>query len=238
MATQSYSPWTAVLAAVICWSTLQPLHGQAASLTVTTLANSGAGSLRTAIANANDGDVITFAVSGTITNLTGELLISKSLDIVGPGPANLAVSGNNASRIFNIAGSATVNLSGLTICNGHAADGADGTNSATPGWPGADGGGIYNSGTLALTNCFITGCRSGQGGAGFSTTGFPPVEPVGSSDGGSGGNGGGMYNAGTLMLVNCSFSTNAAGSGGGGEPPHRRFMGLDGRHRRKRRRSL
>jgi hypothetical protein len=171
------------------------------------------------MANANDGDVITFAIAGTITNLTGELLIDKNLDIAGPGPNALAVSGNNSSRVFNIAGGVTVNLSGLTICNGHAADGAAGTNSVTPGDPGNDGGGIYNWGTLALTNCVITRCRSGQGGAGFSTTGFPVGVTPGSSDGGSGGNGGGMYNAGTLMLVNCSLSTNAAGSGGSGGTP-------------------
>ena len=43
------------------WSAIQPLQGQAASLVVTTLANSGTGSLRTAIAIANAGDVISFA---------------------------------------------------------------------------------------------------------------------------------------------------------------------------------
>ena len=166
MATQSYSPWTAVLAAVICWSALQPLHGQAASLAVTTLANSGPGSLRAAIAIANDGDVITFAIGGTITNLTGELLISKNLNVLGPGLTNLAISGNNASRVFSIAGGAIVNLSGLTICDGRAPDGAAGTNATTPGWPGDDGGGIYNSGTLTLTNCVVTAVpqRAGRRG--------------------------------------------------------------------------
>ena len=186
MRTQSHPTWHAVLTAAIWWSALQALQGQAASLVVTTLANSGPGSLRTAIATANDGDVITFAISGTITNLTGELLINKNLDIISPGPSNLAVSGNNVSRVFNIAGGASVNLSGLTICNGHAHDGAVGTNSVTPGWPGDDGGGIYNAGTLALTNCVITGCRSGQGGAGFASPVFPFAGGA-SSNGGPGG---------------------------------------------------
>jgi hypothetical protein len=205
-----------VLTAVIWWSALQPLQGRADSFVVTTLADSGNGSLRATIASANDGDVITFAISGTITNLTGELLIGKNLDIVGPGPTNLAVSGNNASRVFNIASGASVNLSGLTICNGHARDGAEGTNAATPGWPGDGGGGIYNSGTLALTNCVITRCRSGQGGAGFSSVGGYGHTERGSSGGGPGGNGGGIYNAGTLMLAACTLSSNANGSGGVG----------------------
>ncbi len=214
MRAESDLPWKAVLAAVIWWSALQPLQCQAASIVVTTLANSGPGSLRAAIASASGGDVISFSISGTITNLTGELLINKNLDIVGPGPGNLAVSGNNSSRVFNIAGGAMVNLSGLTICNGHAHDGAAGTNNVTPGWPGDDGGGIYNSGTLALTNCVITRCRSGQGGAGYSYQFF--LGSPGCSSGGPGGNGGGIYNAGTLTLAACTLSYNTNGSGGGG----------------------
>jgi hypothetical protein len=213
MRAQSQATWHAVLTAVIWWA-IQPLQGWAASLVVTTLANSGTGSLRTAIAIANTGDVISFAVNGTITNLTGELLIGRNLDIVGPGPTNLAVSGNNASRVFNVAAGASVNLSGLTICNGHARDGAAGRNSVTPGWPGDDGGGMYNSGTLALTNCVITRCRSGQGGAGFGYEKF--TSTPGCSDGGPGGNGGGIYNAGTLTLVACALSYNTNGSGGSG----------------------
>jgi hypothetical protein len=195
-------------------SALQPLPDQAASIVVTTPANSGRGSLREAIAIANNGDAITFAIGGTITNLTGELLISKNLNVLGPGLTNLAVSGNNASRVFNIASGAIVNLSGLTICNGHARDGAAGTNSTTPGWPGDDGGGIYNSGTLSLTNCVITRCRSGQGGAGFSYQQF--IQTPGCSDGGPGGNGGGIYNAGELTLAACTLSYNTNGSGGSG----------------------
>ena len=104
-------------------------------------------------------------------------------------------------RVFKLAAGASVNLSGLTICNGHARDGAAGTNSMTPGWPGDHGGGIYSSGTLALTNCVITRCRSGQGGAGFATSALCPPGNAGSSDGGQGGNGGGIYNAGTLTLT-------------------------------------
>ena len=214
MRAQSQLLWKAALAAGIGWSLLHALQGQAASLVVTTLANSGTGSLRAAIASANDGDVITFAISGTITSLSGELLIGKSLDIVGPGPTKLGVSGNNASRVFNIAGGASVSLTGLTICNGHAHDGAAATSSATPGSPGDDGGGIYNAGTLALTNCVITGCRSGQGGAGFTYANF--IQSPGCSDGGPGGNGGGIYNAGTLTLVACTLSYSTNGSGGSG----------------------
>jgi hypothetical protein len=217
MRTQSPLPRKALLATLFFASALQPLPGQAASIVVTTPANSGRGSLREAIAIANNGDAITFAIDGTITNLTGELLISKNLDILGPGPTNLAISGNNASRVFNIASGAIVNLSDLTICNGHARDGTAGTNATTPGSPGDVGGGIYNAGTLTLTNCVITRCRSGQGGAGFSYQQF--IQTPGCSDGGPGGNGGGIYNAGEVTLAACTLSYNTKGSGGSGGDP-------------------
>ena len=59
------------------------------TLTVTNALDSGAGSLRAAIKAASSGDTIVFASSlngQTITLTSGELAISKSLDIEGPGP--------------------------------------------------------------------------------------------------------------------------------------------------------
>jgi hypothetical protein len=207
------------LVVIVVNSTLLSLRVEAGTLVVTALASSGSGSLRAAIAAANPGDSITFAVSGTITNLTGELVVDKDLTIAGPGPSQLAVSGNNARRGFNIAWGVTVTISGLTITNGHAADGAAGTNYANPGGPGADGGGIYSSGNLTLSNCVVTQCRSGQGGDGYTDT--PPYPQVGNgpSYGGNGGNGGGICNAGTLTLTACTLSCNTSGTGGvgGGE---------------------
>jgi hypothetical protein len=153
-------------------------RAEAATLAVTTLADSGPGSLRAALASANFGDTITFAVGGTITNLAGELLVDKDLTVAAPGPNQLALSGNNACRGFNIAGGVTVTISGLTLTNGHAADGPASTNYANPGGPGADGGGIYNSGSLTLSNCVVTRCRSGQGGTGY-TDNPPPLPQLG-----------------------------------------------------------
>src|SRR3954447_24114469 len=74
------------------------------TLTVTNNHDGGAGSLRAAIKAANSGDTIVFAPSldgQTITLTSGELAISKSLDIEGPGADKLAVSGNNAVRVFD-----------------------------------------------------------------------------------------------------------------------------------------
>ena len=56
---------------------LGALPGQADTLEVTTLADSGSGSLRQALAEAQDGDTITFGVTGTILLSSGALVIAQ-----------------------------------------------------------------------------------------------------------------------------------------------------------------
>ena len=112
-------------------------------ITVTNTNDSGPGSLRQALADANNFDTIDFAVTGTIGLTSGELLVASSITISGPGSETLAVNGNNQSRVFHVASGQTVTISGLTIINGHSAE---------------FGGGIYNDhAVLMLTNCVITG---------------------------------------------------------------------------------
>src|SRR5262245_45246285 len=82
-----------------------PPTAQAAAFTVGNLNDIGPGSLRQAIdaANAAAGaDQITFAanVTGTIVLTTGQLAITDSVSITGPGADDLTISGNNASRVF------------------------------------------------------------------------------------------------------------------------------------------
>ena len=86
---------------------------------VTSAADSGTGSLREAIAIACPGNTITFANGINLITLTsGELVINKNLTIQGPGANVLTVSGNNASRVFNISSGVTVTMDALTIANG------------------------------------------------------------------------------------------------------------------------
>src|SRR5437868_11937506 len=72
------------------------------TITVTNTNDSGPGSLRQALADANDGDTINFAVTGTIGLTSGELLAAKDITISGPGAGNLAINGNANSRVFHI----------------------------------------------------------------------------------------------------------------------------------------
>ena len=137
------------------------------TLTVTSPADDGsAGTLRAIIASAGSGDTVNFdlGLAGqTITLTQGELAITQSLNIVGPGADQLAVSGNDASRVFDISGSSThVEIDGLTVAHGRADNGGGILNAGSTltlvhdviadnqalGAPGssAKGGGVYNQG--------------------------------------------------------------------------------------------
>jgi hypothetical protein len=148
-------------------------------LTVTTLFDNGStGSLRYKVAHASNGDTIQFAggLHGTIT-LNSEVPISASVTIDGPGANQLSISGNDASRIFDISGSANVSISGLTLTDGLATAGggilldgsaalsisnctlagneAFGSLSGSVTAPDGDGGGIEDNSSAALA---VTGC--------------------------------------------------------------------------------
>jgi len=102
-----------------------------ATFTVTTLADSGAGSLRTALssANGNSGaDTITFSVAGVIPVTSSELSVSDAVSIVGPGASVLSLTSSGGNRVFNTGGAAAktaISISGLTITGGKATNGKE-----------------------------------------------------------------------------------------------------------------
>jgi hypothetical protein len=204
-----------------------------ATNTVTSLADSGAGSLRQVIADSAAGDSIVFGVTGTITLNSNELVVAKDLTILGPGASALAVNGAGASRIFNVNSNVAALVSSITITNGRSRDGA----STGPGEP---GGAIYNSGALWVSNCVITGNRTGVGGTNYGDGGcgggiynigtLRLDESIvsrnttgGGSWSGSGGSGGGIWNSGTCFASRCSFNSNHAGNGGSGTYVNKNF---------------
>jgi hypothetical protein len=86
-----------------------PAH--ASIIPVTNTNDSGSGSLRQALAIANDGDTIdATGISGVIILTSGELLVSKSVTINGAGADVLSVDGNTTSRVFQTVTGETVSV--------------------------------------------------------------------------------------------------------------------------------
>lgn len=213
------------IALYICVWTLAGLPTIAATLTVTTTADSGAGSLRDTIAAALNGDTIQFdpALNGQAITLTStELLINKDLIIHGPGASQLtvmrsAVGGTPAFRIFEIQAGHTVNIEGLTISNG-LAQGSE---------PAYFGGGIFNNGsTLTIANSVISSNSAFDGGGILTANAVHAggaMTTINNStiSGNSAGYGGGILSygrdSGSVMTTinNSTVSGNSAGLDGG-----------------------
>ena len=162
-----------------------------ATYMVTTLADSGAGSLRAAVQSANAtgaADTIVFdeALAGTI-NLgvaNGAISITAPVSIQGPGSSSMTVDANATSsdklRVFEISDAANdVSITGITLRGGMVDFG---------------GGGILfrGAGTLTLVDTVVTGNQAS--------------------------NGGGIYSEyeGSIVLQSSTLSGNTAESGKGG----------------------
>ncbi len=118
------------------------------AITVTNNADSGAGSLRQAIADVCAGGTITFNNNYTITLTSGQLAVTKALTIDG-GANAIVLDGNAyASRVINA--TAAITLSNLTIQNGGGV---------------ATGGGLYAGAPATITNVsFLNNKVTFQGG--------------------------------------------------------------------------
>jgi hypothetical protein len=177
--------------------------------------------------------------AANVTLSQGELAILSSINglfidaSILSGP--VTISGNNASRVFNISSGATVAMHSLNIINGKSADGTTGSSGSDGGGSlnggslslfsstissnrtgngsdgsfgvgsGGRGGGIFSNGALSLTACTLSGNSSGNGGNSIGTS---------ASSGGDGGYGGGIFSGGPLSLTACTLSGNSTGNGG------------------------
>jgi predicted outer membrane repeat protein len=173
-------------------------------LTVSSLADSGPGTLRAAILTADAGKAsdqftIGFGVNGTIDLQSPLPDLNASITIQGPGASSLTVeraAGASLSfAIVTVDAGQTASLSGLTIANGNV-------------------GGVVNSGTLSISSCVVSGNSSFSGGGidnGFGAT--MTVSGCTISDNFAAfvvSAGGGIYNAGTLTVTGSTISGNSA----------------------------
>ena len=92
-----------VLVAAMLWFAAS---ASAATDTVTSLNDSGPGSLRETIASASSGDTIDFAsgLSGTISLTSGAIQIGNGLTIIGPGADKLTIDGHGSGVLSFVSG--------------------------------------------------------------------------------------------------------------------------------------
>jgi len=188
--------------------------------------------------------LVTFdpSLTGIIVLTQGEIDIDDTLTIQGPGAGVITVSGNNASRIFNIDNevffmAVAVEISGLTLTGGNGNEGDVGgaiytlegltlRNTVLTGNQASSGGAIYAyAGSVTVIDSTLTENQaSGSGGAIYADSeGFPVRVTIQGSTlsrntaGGSGGAIGteGESNPNTLQIENSVLSDNTAGGAGG-----------------------
>jgi hypothetical protein len=168
--------------------TIAPFTASAATIKVTKSGDDGsAGTLRQALASAASGDTIDASgITGTISVTNGELLVSNSVTIIGPGPSALNVGGNNAGDpIFMVQSTGIVSIAGLTITHFF----------FSPVNLGIVGRGIYNDhSTLVVSNCAVIGNSEGNGGGIYND---------------------GYYGSASLSIYSSSVSSNYANYGAG-----------------------
>lgn len=231
-----------LLAPGMAWSGVGTAH--AATLTVTTTADSGAGSLREAIANAAPGDTISFdsTVKGAIKLTSGQpLTINKNLTISGPGATALAIDGNSATAIFYLA-DGNVGISGLTLQNGLAQEASGGggalyvsykasltlsnstvaNNKATLGY--SNGGAIHNSGGKITINnsaffgnvaSYVSGAIENDASSSLTISNSTFSGNSASDAGGAIGNFGGKISLSNSTIANNTLSGGRFKQGGG-----------------------
>ena len=176
------------------------------SVEVTNADNSGAGSLRQALADVCPDGTITFAdsLSGAeiLLNPGEQLTLTKNVTINASALMTRVkvTTGYMGGRVFQVNSDVTATLNGLRI-----------TNNYTSG----NGAGIYNQGNLTVFNSyFFNNDVLGDGGAIYNTGSLLLVN-VTLYQNNAGDNGAGIYNTGTLTVTNSNLTGNIAFFGGG-----------------------
>ena len=129
-----------------------------------------------AFASGLTGTIDLSTVNTSLTQITGDL------NLMGPGASSLTISGGSSSSvgtIFVVGSTGQMTISGVALANGRAVNGGN-------------GGGMYNSGSLVLSNAVISASTAPYYGDGI------------------------YQNNGSLYVANTTFSNNFGGTAGGG----------------------
>ncbi|NEO87367.1 MAG: CHAT domain-containing protein [Spirulina sp. SIO3F2] len=215
--------------------TLTNWEGKLATRTVTTLNNTGTGSLREAIQSiALDGDLVVFSVRGTInldgttSGVDGEITWSTN-NLTVDGDSNITINGDGNSRIFNISAN-NATIQDLTIRNGSNVGNGGGiyhngagvltienaTISANTTTSPGSGGGVFTNGSITLVNSTVSDNSAQDNGGGVYSIGAVTLTSSTVSRNSTISNGGGIFSYDNVTLINSTVSSNSAqGSGGG-----------------------
>ncbi|EDX74697.1 Fibronectin type III domain protein [Coleofasciculus chthonoplastes PCC 7420] len=193
------------------------------TIAVTSAADSGAGSLRAAISQAQAGDTIQFDSSlanKMITLTTGSLEVDEHLTIDGENAPGLTISGNNQYRVIDVVNDSDFTLKNLIIANGKTQNvGKDGA-----------GAGLRTASRSTLTvvnSVFENNHANGEGG-GAIFAGFRGISTIVNSkftgnstsannQSGKSERGGGAISvggSGVLTVIDSEFNNNTGRNGG------------------------
>ena len=181
--------------------------------------------LREAVAQATAGDTIVFSVTGTVVLAQGEITIGTDITIDGnvTSPDNgsdVTVDGNDASRVFSVTGSGTLNIDSLNITGGQAGLANGGAvhvaaggvlsvdHSALTGNAADEGGAIYNAGTATITDSALSDNETNTGGGGLANVGTAFLNDSTVATNTANDRAGGIYNDGMLTITNTTISGN------------------------------
>ncbi|WP_194165222.1 beta strand repeat-containing protein [Deinococcus terrestris] len=190
---------------------------------VTSLADSGPGSLREVLAAAGDGDTLRFTAGGTVT-LSSPVTIDKDVTILA-GEVTLDAAGRG--RVLEVAPGTEVTMRGGTLRGGVGQPVEIPVTTSQALSRATWGGNLLNGGTLTLDGTTVTGGRAMNGGGIYNAPGatltlrnvtmtaneaFIPNPDIASESTGSGG---AIANRGTLTIESGTFQGNVAFYTGG-----------------------
>lgn len=201
-----------------------PSAAQTCDYSVTSLADSGAGTLRAGL-----GDP---AVTNICINGSGTITLASTLSIVNPVTitGSVTIDGNNLVQIFNVSLSSSsyvVRINGLTLTHGNSGNGGGAlqvtsgnvtlVGTTISGNTAVAGGGVYNQSNLTLSQCNISSntATSGSGGGIYNdANAVLTLQGTTVTQNSSTAGAGGLYNAGTASITGGIFTGNTGAYGG------------------------